>query len=191
MTGSEDRRPPAQYGEYATPEEQQKAKGLPEPTAHDATADAAQPAPSATTHIAPRQADPPSPGQVPSTPAHPVDRIVTLVLLALGLFVWLNGIPGYLALADALQMVFDQLGAGTYHAADTAAALGVTALVVQGLIWALTAASAWFSLKRGRISWWIPLVGAALYFIASMIVVSVALFADPGFMDSVSVQTRS
>src|SRR5690606_30491254 len=130
MTHSEDRRPPAQYGEYATAEEQQKAKGLPEPAANAAAADAAEPTPTAATHDPQPHTDPAPPG-----PAHPVDRIVTLVLLALGLFVWLNGIPGYLALADALQTVFDQLGAGTYQAAETAAALGVTALVVQATIW--------------------------------------------------------
>lgn len=179
---TEDRRPPAQYGEYATPEEQQRAKGLPEPTADAAPADAAQP----TSPAAPSAA---APAPAPSRHAHPVDRIVTLVLLALGLFIWLNGIPGYLALPDALQTVFDQLGGGTYAAADTAAALGVTALVVQAAIWGATAASAWFAMKRGKLAWWIPVVGAALYFIASMVVVSIALFADPGFIESVSTQT--
>ncbi len=181
---TEDRRPPAQYGEYATPEEQQRAKGLPEPLADEAPADAAQPTPTA----APSAAAP-HPEPAPSRHPHPVDRIVTLVLLALGLFVWLNGIPGYLALADALQTVFDQLEGGTYAAADTAAALGVTALVVQAAIWGATAASAWFAMKRGKLAWWIPVVGAALYFIASMVVVSIALFADPGFIESVSTQT--
>lgn len=184
MSGTEDRRPPAQYGEYASAAEQQKAKGLPEPAADAVTADAAQPTPLAATHEPQPHADPARSG-----PAHPVDRIVTLVLLALGLFVWLNGIPGYLALADALQTVFDQLGTGTYQAAETAAALGVTALVVQGILWAVTAASAWFAIKRGKLAWWIPVVGAAVYFIASMVVVSIALFADPGFIDGVSVQT--
>jgi hypothetical protein len=184
MTGAEDRRPPAQYGEYATAEEQQKAKGLPEPVADAAPADAAQPTPHAAAHESRPHADPARSG-----PAHPVDRIVTLVLLGLGLFVWLNGIPGYLALADALQAVFDQLGAGTYQAAETAAALGVTALVIQGILWAVTAASAWIVLKRAKLAWWVPVVGAAVSFIASMVIVSIALFADPGFIDAVSAQT--
>lgn len=184
MTGSEDRRPPAQYGEYATAEEQQRARGLPEQSAAAVGTDAAHTTPPGETYVPPPRSEP-----APSRSAHPVDRIVTLVLLALGLFVWLNGIPGFLALADALQAVFDQLGAGSYRATEAAAALGVAALVVQGIVWALTAASAWFAMSRGRMAWWIPVVGAALYFIASMIIVSVALFADPAFVDSVSTQS--
>jgi hypothetical protein len=182
MTDSEAPRPHAQYGEYATPEQQQAARGLPEPTGDIPIADASPPAMPAPAHQ-------PQAAAAPALRAHPVDRVVTLILLALGLFVLLTGIPGYLALSDALQLVYDQLGAGTYPATETAAALGVTALVVQAVIWVATAASAWFAMKRGRIAWWICVVGAALSFIASMVVVSIALFADPGFMDSVSAQT--
>jgi|SRR5690554_729521 len=192
MAESETSRPRAQYGEYATPEQQQAARGLPEPTDDIPVADASPAAvsPLAAPPEAARAPDP-QPQAAAESPrrAHPVDRVVTLVLLALGLFILLNGIPGYLALSDALQMVYDQFDAGVYPATETAAALGVTALAVQAVIWVATAASAWFTMKRGRIAWWICVVGAALSFIASMVVVSVALFADPGFIDNVSTQT--
>jgi hypothetical protein len=111
---------------------------------------------------------------------------VTLILLAVGLFLVLNSIPGYLAMPEAMQTVYDQLGAGVYPAADVAASLGVTALIVQVVIWVATAASAWFAMKRGRLAWWIALLGGALAFIAMMVIVSTALFADPGFIDNIS-----
>jgi hypothetical protein len=117
-----------------------------------------------------------------------VDRVVTLILLAVGLFLVLNSIPGYLAMPDAMQTVYDQLGAGTYPAADVAATLGITALLVQAAIWVATTASALFAMKTGRLAWWIALIGGVLAFIAMMVIVSVALFADPGFIDNVSPQ---
>src|SRR5690554_4402584 len=99
MSDSEERRPRAQYGEFATPEEQQRARGIPEqPSEADAAAPAAQagyaasatpagPAPAA------REAAPAAwPTDEPrSKHPHPVDRVVTLILLAIGLFILLNG----------------------------------------------------------------------------------------------------
>ena len=117
---------------------------------------------------------------------HPVDRIVTLVLLAFGLFVVVSGIPGYLSMADTLQQVYTQLGRGTYTATELSGSLGVTAVVVQALLWALTALFAGLALRRGRIAWWIAVVGGVVAFIAVMIIVSVALMADPGFIASLS-----
>jgi hypothetical protein len=186
MSDDQKRRPPAQYGEYATPEEQQRARGITEPEGaghhrpHDGAPSAA--APSAATSPQVER------GGVAAKKLHPVDRVITLVLLAFGLFLVLNGIPGYLAMPHAMQMVYDQLGAGTYPARDVAASLGVTALVVQAVLWVATAASAWAAMKRGRLAWWIALLGGVLAFIATVVIVSIALFADPNFIDNVSPQ---
>jgi hypothetical protein len=184
MSNEETPRPRAQYGEYASPEEQQRARGILEPTSgaghHDSHAGVHLPAAPAAYPAAPQA------GAVPRKSTHPVDRVVTLVLLAVGLLLLLNGIPGYLALPGAMQMVYDQLGAGTYPASAVAANLGVTALVVQAIIWVATAASSWASMRRGKLAWWIALVGGALSFIATIVIVSIALFADPGFINNVS-----
>lgn len=177
MSDSETPRPRAEYGEYATPEEQQRARGVSEPSNHSV------PAPQGAAYVAP-----PGPAEPPARPAHPVDRVFTLVLLAFGLVTLLTGIPGYLALPDALQTVYDQLDAGTYPARQEAAGLGVASLVVQAAIWFGTAAFAWFAIKRGRLAWWIALLGGVLTFIAMMVIVSMALFADPNFLDNVSPQ---
>lgn len=168
---SSNQRP--QYGEYATPEEQRRAMGLPEAPAVYA---------SSTPDASPDHTD--AHRTEGGAAKHPVDRVVTFILLAFGLFTVLNSIPGYLALPEVLQGVYDSLGAGNYTAVDTAASLGVTAVVVQGVLWIATAWLAFASLKRGRLSWWIAVVGGAVNFVAVMVIVSVALFADPGFIDS-------
>jgi hypothetical protein len=112
--------------------------------------------------------------------------VITLVLLAFGLFLVLNGIPGYLAMADVIQGVYDSLGAGTYPARETASALGVTALVLESVIWLITAFFSTLAITRGRLSWWIALLGGAVAFITIMVIMSVALFADPGFVTNVT-----
>lgn len=175
---AQDRQPRAQYGEYATPEAQQQARGFAtgQPDAADSPA---------VPVAAPVQA---TVAQASPARAHPVDRVVTLVLLAFGLFVVLNGIPGYLAMPEVMQTVYDSLGAGTYPAAETAASLGVTALVLQCVIWIVTAIISTLAIRRGRLAWWIAVVGGAVAFITVMVIVSVALFADPGFIESVSRQ---
>lgn len=185
MSNEETPRPRAQYGEYASPEEQQRARGIPEPTYSVSHPETHNPPSSAAPYTpAPATAQPAS--SVPSKRAHPVDRVVTLVLLALGLLLLLNGIPGYLNLAETMQLVYNQLDAGTYPARDVAANLGVTALVVQAIIWIATAAASWAAMKRGRLAWWIALLGGVLSFVATVVIVSIALFADPGFIDNVS-----
>ncbi|HEU4808772.1 MAG TPA: DUF6264 family protein, partial [Homoserinimonas sp.] len=144
-------RPPAQYGEYASPDEQRRARG----------------------HVEPEGSHPATPAAAGAEPAsavrsHPVDRVVTLVLLAFGLFLVLNGIPGYLAMPEVLQGVYDSLGAGTYPAAEVASSLGVTALVLQGVIWVATAVLSALAIRRGRLAWWIAVVGGAVAFITVM-----------------------
>lgn len=168
-------RPRAQYGEYASPEEQLKAKGQ----AADVSLDAS------TEPVAPVADRTPAGGTAPRR-AHPVDRIVTIALLGFGLFTVITSIPGYLRMPEAMQTVYDQFGAGTYSDGELADALGIVAIVSQAAIWILTAAFTVWSLKRDRFSWWIPVVGGAVAFASLMIIVSIALMADPSFVSSIS-----
>lgn len=168
----QDAEPPrARYGEFASPQEQERARGHVLPEAGSLTPREMQPSPAAAQR---------------RPPAHPVDRVITLVLLAIGLILIINSIPGYLALSDVMQSVYESLNAGTYSATETAAGLGAAALIIQGMLWVATTGFSVLAIRRGRLSWWIPLVGGAISFIAMMIIVSVALFADPGFIDSVN-----
>lgn len=183
----------AQYGEYASPEEQARARGLNGAVGAESAVESAVESPRSSTERASTRRSPITPSVVPSAsptgaqPAaskHPVDRFVTLALLAFGLITVATSIPGYLRMADTLQSAYSQLGIGSYTDNELARSLGVTAIVVSALLWLVTAACTALSLKRNRVSWWIPVVGGALAFIALMVIVFVALLADPAFAAS-------
>lgn len=198
-------RPRPAYGAYATPEEVAQARGMTieEYRKYLASLTAPTPAATASTTTAARTAAPfaaaksapAAPATAPGTPAaaaarpaHPVDRIVTFALLAFGLVTVITSTPGLLALADGLNTVFEQYGIGEYTQGQLAASLGLTAVVVQASLWLFTAWASFASLRRNRITWWIPVVGGALAVIVVLVVSMVALLADPGFAEYVSSQ---
>lgn len=186
-TGAAPRR--AQYGEYATAEEQNRAKGASQPSAAHAVPQLEQPAPAAEPTPAPAEA-----GTLSSSPAeraHPVDRVVTLVLLALGLFTVLISLPGYLTMAEAMQDVYDQLGIGSYADPELASTLGVTAILIMAALWVAGAVFAIIALRRNRRAWWIPVLAGVLAFITLMTIVTIALMADPAFMEYISASTAA
>jgi hypothetical protein len=156
-----EQRPRPQYGEYATPQVQAEAMGLP----------SAVPPPSV---LAERPVAVRRPGQA--------NRIVTLMLLALGLVNVVLSAGNYLDLPGSIQTVYDQMGLGTYTSTALASSLGVVALVLSLVIWLTTAAVSALLLRRHRLSWWVPVVGAALLFIAIAIVMTVAVISDPAFL---------
>jgi len=182
------------YGEYATPEEQAKARGpvapagpppAPDAAGRDATSQDAVPTwtvPAWSAASSGRAQDGATAAERPGPPApRTADRIVTVVLLSLGLLNVLWGIPGFLSLASTLQAAYDQMGVGQYGAGELAGTLGVVAVVSQLLIWAATAWGSVRRMRRGRLSWWVPLVGAAVAFIVVMLVFTIAIVSDPAF----------
>lgn len=186
---SENSQRRAQYGEFATPEQQQ-ARRLPTDPAR-AEAAAALHLPTPEPAAAQTAQHPKALARMSATGAskHPVDKIVTMVLLAGGLFILLNSIPGYLNMPEAMQQVFDSLGAGTYGAAAVASSLGVAAIVAEGVLWLAAAFFAFSAIRRGHYGWWIALLGGVLTFIVMMVIVSTALFADPTFADVIAGQS--
>ena len=80
--------------------------------------------------------------------------------------------------------LFEMMGLqATLSDPEGARAWGFAAAVVVGLGWLLTAVLSWMSMRRGRISWWIPLVGALVFSFASGILLTVPLFQDPAVWD--------
>jgi hypothetical protein len=107
--------------------------------------------------------------------------VVTFGLLALGLFNFITGFGAFLTLPTFIQTAYDQLGAGEYGPTALASALGIVAIVASGTLWLATAWICLRLLQRGRMSWWVPLVGAAATLIALTVILSVAILADPTF----------
>jgi len=161
-----DQRP--QYGELATPEEQRRAAGLPPlsevaPAAPEPIAAAAAPA---------------------SARPHPVDRFATIALLAYGLVnVVMTGIS-YLDLPTVLNEVMKILGIeGEFTDYAAGRLWGTVAAVVLAVGWTATAVLSVRRLRRGRITWWLPIVGAVVTSFLAGICVMVAMMGDPAFAD--------
>ncbi len=179
MTGAPDPRPRPQYGEYATPEEQR---------ARIAQPDAAlvyEPAP-VTEEVAP-----PAGAAVAAPPAaevrrsHPVDRIVTFALLAYGLVNVISSFSAMVDYAAYADTMFRLLGVDA-ELSDPAAGRpwGIAAACLLAAGWLITAAVAWASLRRGRLTWWIPLVGGIVFTFASAMLMLVPIMNDPAVWDA-------
>lgn len=186
VPGSEPR-PRPQFGEYATPEEQQarirqpdvqqKLDGVPVAT-DEPVAPVAAPAP--TQPVAPdtRAA---AALQRPRS----IDRIVTFGLLAYGLVNVFTSFPALVDYVAYVDRMFELVGVdATLSDPAGARPWGIAAALVLAFGWALTATLSWISVRRGRISWWIPLVGGIVFTFASAILILVPLSNDPAVWDA-------
>ncbi len=113
-----------------------------------------------------------------------IDRIVTFALLVYGLINVVSVVPalwGYVAYA---QTMFDMLGVeATLSDPEAAKPWGMAAALVQIFGWLITAALSWARMRRGRLSWWIPLVGGIVFTFISATLVLVPLMNDPAVRD--------
>lgn len=171
----EDARPRPQFGEYATPEEQRARIRRPEVTESLEAGVAPTPEPST---AAPAAA---------VTPGPLADRFVTFGLLIYGLItvvttiIQLLDFPGYAERAAQLlgiDVTYTALGAGYVW--------GAVASVVYGVGYLLTAWLTWRRLRRGRISFWVPLVGFVATTMVASVCVTIALTSDPAYFSSLT-----
>lgn len=161
-----DPRPRPQYGEYATPEQQRAARGLP---AADAAASAV--------HAAPPTAPATTVGPQPTRLA---DRVLTAVLLAYGLVTVVSAIPQLVDFTAFAETWMDVAGvAGEFTNVAQGSLWGGIGAGVFVAGWLLTAGVSWWSLSRRRVTWWIPLVGAIVTFVIVSLCLVVPIVGDP------------
>lgn len=167
-----DHRP--QYGEYATPEEQRRLAGLPPVDAVPVTDAAPAPAPA-----------PEAPAPVRAA-ARPWDRILTIALLAYGVINVFMSAMTYLDLATPMNESMRILGIeGEFTNFEQAKVWGTVAAVVLVVGWVVTA---WLSIRRlrtGKLTWWVPLVGAAATILVASCCIAVPMMGDPAFISFV------
>lgn len=165
-----DQRP--QYGELATPEEQRRAAGLP-------PLDEMSPAPDAVA-----EAPPVAPAAPSATPRrNPVDRFATIGLLAYGLVNVVSTAMSYLNLPAVMTEAMKILGVeGEFTNYAQGRLWGTIAAIVLFAGWAATTVFALRRLRSGKLSWWVPLVGAAVTMIAASICVAIPTMNDPAFI---------
>lgn len=170
--GSDTPRPRPQFGEYATPEQQRAhiREPAPEP-----------PAPA----ITPR---PPLGAPAAPMPTEPVrrprqvDRLITLMLLGFGLVNVVLQLPRYLDMAGYAGELMKILGIpGSFTMTPAAQTWGLVAAVVYAVGYLLTALVSMRRLRSGKLTWWVPLVGAVVTSLAAGICVWVPLMSDPAF----------
>ncbi|MFL0566153.1 DUF6264 family protein [Microbacterium sp. 179-I 1D1 NHS] len=170
---SDEPRPRPQYGEYATPEEQRAAirQPTPEPAA---------------------PVDPPHPPTAPATtvaarPTRMADRVITLALLAYGLVTVIGAIPQLVDYGSFAKTWMEVAGvSGEFTNTAQGALWGGIGATVFAVGWLLTAILSWWSLSRGRLSWWIPPVGAIVTFLIVSVCLVVPLFGDADLLRGVA-----
>ncbi|MHC2998507.1 DUF6264 family protein [Microbacterium sp. HJ5] len=175
--GAPDPRPRPQFGEYATPEEQRARIKQPD------AALVYEPAPvveSAAAAAAPAVPAPARAGTAAAPRPRAIDRIVTFALLAYGLVNVVSSFPALVDFSAYAQTMFDLLGVDA-TLSDPAAGRpwGIAAAIVLAVGWLLTAAVSWMSMRRGRLSFWIPIVGGVVFTFASAMLMLVPLANDP------------
>ncbi|WP_435743589.1 DUF6264 family protein [Microbacterium sp. PMB16] len=167
-----DQRP--QYGELATPEEQRKAAGLPPLDQVEVTVEP----------IAPVAAPGPESlaAAAPARRPHPVDRFVTIGLLAYGLVNVVISALSYLDITGAMNQTMKVLGIdGEFTNFAQGKLWGTIAAVVLVIGWSLTAWASIRRLRRGKVTWWLPLVGAVVTILIASMCVAVPMLGDPAF----------
>jgi len=168
---STDDRPRPEYGEYASESEwasavKRSGAELPEKQLEPV-------APTAKSLPAPRQ------GRAAGNVA---DRFVTIFLLAFGLVYVISGVPGYFTLAETIQNMFDQLGAGAYTPTELTSVVGGLIVVSQSILWIAATVWSFSRLRQGRLAFWIPLAGGVVNFLISAILLGMLLISDPAFL---------
>ncbi|WP_105565480.1 DUF6264 family protein [Microbacterium halophytorum] len=186
-----DQRPA--YGEYATPEEQQRRIAQNAvPGAAPAQAAPAPAPPAAPRHATPPAARPDAPadGRKPFLPAlsgrRRVDRIFGFVFVLWGLLSVVQTMPQLTNLAAYIYDSFEVLGVDAELADPSGArGWGIAAAAVLGVAWLLTAVWSWRRARAGRIFFWVPIVGAVAGTVVVAFLISVPLAGDPALLQSI------
>jgi hypothetical protein len=134
--------------------------------------------------------DPGRPGylatQEPRRAGRRMDAAVTIGLLAAGALNLLLSLGSYLDLSASLSGAFQLMGiADAYTTTSSTGPVGVAILVVTVAVYVATAAISVRLIRRGRIAFWVPLVGAVVATLVSAVLVSSLLTADPAFQEFV------
>lgn len=191
MTGSsgDGERPRPRYGEYATPEEVAEARGpLPvEPT--DPVSRLAAPISTAASLRATKADHRPSPRVIPTPPSRPLrvvarpprpaNNLITVLLILVGIWNTATSVPSYLDFGPALTQGLELAGYGTVAFGAAAHTAGIVLLVISCVLLLAAATGSLQLMRLGRRSIWVPVVAAALYLVASLVVMTAVVANTP------------
>jgi hypothetical protein len=174
-----DSPPRPQYGEYATPEEQRARIRQPDVTESLAAGRMAPEAPSTRNESTPAAAS-------TEPPVRRFDRIITFALLAYSLVTVITSIPAFADYGAYTDFVFEFLNIDA-QLADPAAGRpwGIAAALVLAVGWLATAALSWWNVRRGRLTWWIPIVGGIVFTTVASFLLLVPMMGDQAVWDAI------
>ncbi|HWL77174.1 DUF6264 family protein [Microbacterium sp.] len=176
-----DERPRPRYGEYATPEEQRARIRDPQAAwvySPGADAVASPPAPSVAPGVDP---------QGPVLRPHPADRIATIALLVYGAINVVLTAISFLDLPSVAERAMQIMGIpGDFTNVDSARSWGLIAAMLLVVGYIVTALLAVRRLRSGRLTWWIPLVGAVVTYAVVYVCIAIPLLGDPAFSQYIS-----
>jgi hypothetical protein len=184
-----DERPRPQYGEYATPEEQVTAGGVPVAATGSSHAAAAAAAAAGATGGGAAPASATSAGSAGAPLVRrPWDLSLTVFLLALNSYMVLTSMPDWLNLSDTLATGYTQLGYGAYTSTELANSIGLGIVAVQV---ALLIAVLYLAIKRLRAQrrgFPIVLGLGLLAVVLTMVLLMVAMTSDPALAVYIATQ---
>jgi hypothetical protein len=182
--GAESSRPRPQYGEYASPEEQQARIQQPAPQWQQPVTPAPPVAGDTVDGGIPSPQPVPDP-QAAGAPVRPrmLDRVVTIALLVYGLFNVVTSFPSFLDYGAYAETMFAVMGVDV-TLSDPAAGRpwGIAAALVLAIGWIATALVSLWSLRRGRLTWWIPLAAGIFFTFVTGVLMAVPLMSDPAVL---------
>jgi hypothetical protein len=206
-----DSRPRPQYGEYATPEEQARAMGVPAPA--DPAADGlslqkdgagASSTPgsatsttksSSSTHAGAGASAPaasnstaaPVRGAAKTTrPRRIWDSVLTAILLGIGIVSVTSSIPQYASFPETLNLALSQLGYSDYSNVALATSIGIAINVTQIVLYVAGAAIALLMVRRNRLAFIYPLIAGVLFVIVMIVLLVVVFASDPALIESIT-----
>lgn len=170
-----ERLPAPQYGEYATPQDQARAIAGSQPPLPPALGGPAAPDSAAPDSMQPARRRP-----------RRWDLILTSVLLGYAAVNVLAQLFSGSSLGTVMTEFYRAQGIGVYVPTALAQNLGTALNVVTVVLFIATVFATSWMMRRGRISFWVPLVGGALATLVALVFVVVLLRGDPAFIDYLS-----
>jgi hypothetical protein len=118
----------------------------------------------------------------------PSDLFTSIALMVIGLYFTITGTPDLVRLRLTMNQIYELQNLGDYPAGAGAIVdqIGIIAAVVQSVILlAVIGLTTWLIGKRKR-SFYVPLAGGVLAILCNVVAVSIALFADPNIINTLS-----
>ena len=125
-------------------------------------------------------------GQEPRRAPRRFDAAITVGLLAAGLVNVAGSISANADPSQAINQSYALFGGGTYEVTPQTSVIGIAVNVVNIVVFVL---AAWISLelvKRRRMAFWVPIVGAIVATVITSVLVLTLIVADPTFQQIMS-----